>query len=89
VTDGKGLMELQGESLKEGSIGGSWNSRVSEHKGDGAFIIDESLEGNGGVGVRLVEDRGGEVEPADSDMGFVGVGGLNHAGGRESSGCAT
>ena len=88
VANGKRLVELQGESLKEGNIGGSWNCGVSGYEGDSAFVIDESLEGNGKVGVCFAEDRGGEVRPADSDKGFVGVRGLNRAGGIKSSGRA-
>jgi len=56
IPNGKGLVELQGESLKEGGIGGSRNSCVGGYEGDGTFVIDESLEGNGKVGVRFGED---------------------------------
>jgi len=71
VTNGKGLVELQGESLKEGSIGGSWNSGVSGYEGDGALVIDERLEGDGNVRVCFAENRGSEVRQADLDNGFV------------------
>ena len=47
VSIGKGLVELQGESLKEGRVEGSWNSRVSGYEGGGAFVIDEGPEGTG------------------------------------------
>ena len=85
---GKGLIELQGEGLKEGSIGGSWNGGFGRYERDGAFVIDEGPEGDRKVGVCFAEDRGGKVWPADSDKGFIGVGGLNCAGGIEPSGSA-
>ena len=64
------------------------NGGVGRYEGDGAFVIDKGPEGYGNVGVCFAEDRGGEVRPADLDKGFVGVGGLNCAGGIEPSGCA-
>jgi len=88
ITNRKGLVELKGESLNEGSIGGGRNGGVSRYKGDGAFIIDEDLEGNREVGVSFAEGRGGEVWLADLDKGFVRGGGLNSAGGIEPSGRA-
>ena len=88
VANGKGLVEFKGESLKEGSIEGGRNSSVSGYEGDGTFIVDEGLEGNVKLGVCFVEDRGGEVWPADSDKGFIRVEGLNPGGGIEPSGQA-
>jgi len=88
ITNWKGLVELQGERLKEGGIGGSRNSGVGGYEGNGTFVIDKSLEGNGKVGVRFAEDRAGEVQPADLDEGFVGVGGLYCVRGIKPSGRA-
>ena len=88
VTDRKGLVDLQGESLEEGSVGGSRNSGVGKYKGDSPFVVDKGLEGDRKIGVSFAEDRGSEVWPADSDKGFIRVGGLNSAEGIEPSGHA-
>jgi len=55
VIDRKGLVELQGEGLEEGSVGGSRNSGVGRYEGDGAFLIDKGLEGDRKIRVSFAE----------------------------------
>ena len=56
VSNGKGLIELEGEGFKKGSIGGSRNGSVGRYEGEGPFVIDEGSECDGEVGVYFAED---------------------------------
>ena len=58
VTDRKGLIERQGEGLKEASVGGSWNSCVARYEGDGACVLHKGPEGDRKVGVCLRRTQG-------------------------------
>ena len=88
VADREELIELVGESIEEGGVGGSRDGGVDNSEGDRTMFIDKSFEADGEAGISFPQDGGGQVGPTDTDKVAFGMGGRYVPGGVESP-CGT
>ena len=67
VADREGLVELVGESIKEGGVGSRRDRGVDNSEGDRTIVVNKDFEADREARVSFPQDGGGQVGPADAD----------------------
>ena len=69
------LIELVGESIEEGGVGGSRDGGVDNSEGDRTMVIGKDFKTDWEAGMSFPQDGDGQVGPSDADKITFGMGG--------------
>lgn len=87
VANWERLIEFVGESIKERGIGSSRNRGVDNGEGNCTVVVGRDFEANREARISVPKNKGGQVEPADTDQIAIRVASRNCPEGIESPSC--